>query len=35
MQREESGVDGIEFSTYIFIACPQEFFLGVKRKSGH
>lgn len=35
MQREESGVDGIEISTYIFIACPQEFFLRVEGKSGH
>lgn len=35
MQREESRVEEIEFATYIFIARPQEFFLWIKRKSGH
>lgn len=28
-------MDGIEFSTYIFIACPQEFFLRIESESGH
>ena len=35
MQRAEGGVGEIESSTYIFIACPQEFFLWIKSKSGH
>jgi hypothetical protein len=35
IQREEDCMKQAEFTTYIFIACPEEFFLRIKSKSGH
>jgi hypothetical protein len=35
IQREETCLEEAEFTTYIFIACPQELFLRIEGESGH